>query len=49
MSFILGNILHTTPDGHLVEFDAGGSIVGTVNPGDRLAASAARPHRTMLI
>ena len=32
MSFVLGNTLHTTAEGHLVEFDADGSIIGTVDP-----------------
>ena len=42
MSFILGNTLHTTPEGHLVEFDADGSIVGTVDPANLpLAARSA--------
>ena len=31
MSFVLGNTLHTTAEGHLVEFDADGSIIGTVD------------------
>ena len=32
MSFVIGNTLHTTPEGHLIEFDVHGSIIGTVNP-----------------
>ncbi len=32
MSFVLGNTLHCTGDGHLVEFDTDGSIIGTVDP-----------------
>ena len=31
MSFVLGNTLHPTAEGNLVEFDADGSIIGTVN------------------
>ena len=41
MSFVLGNTLHTTAEGHLVEFDADGSIIGTVDPASLpLAVSA---------
>jgi hypothetical protein len=32
MSFVIGNTLHCTGDGHLVEFDADGFIIGTVDP-----------------
>jgi hypothetical protein len=42
MSFVLGNTLHTTPDGRLVEFDETGSSITTVDPASlSLAACSA--------